>query len=428
SGLATPVAADREERARRAEPSNNKEGLDLIMRDAWVKIYFASVYFDPNNETQKILRGSIKGNDVARKQKKMWESVAADITSQFGVKYTPTKLKAMKEEMTRVVGRVAASHRQRLHAVPTGGGEPRDPSDDPQPCEELWLKAVEHHIFATPRFVGMGEDLEAGVRAEDGFAVPLSYKELTRLSRGSGGKATKRMREETGMSRASQPPLFRMSTTPRADFLPHEKYELVRAHKTWSKETAGLQKRFTTLKAFADHFKLLGSQGKIQVRNDIKEQHIVNFIKNWKSRGEPTAEEVRAKAEKELLAKEKKKSAKNSTDDGLPSDAVNAALSAMAEIVSTEEAEPSGARAPADTFTAPAPLSNTRKRTYAETVEAVARAAEAVERYYTFKYKRATKTQRVGEACDDGQTGDTQSEIAASALEAYIPHSEGAAE
>lgn len=83
---------------------------------------------------------------------------------------------------------MSTAHRQRLCSVKTGGGEP---SEDPEPCNDPWLKAMEHHIFNAPRFAGLG-DLEAGVEVRDSIGAPLSYKQLTRLSRGC---SVKRRRE-----------------------------------------------------------------------------------------------------------------------------------------------------------------------------------------------------------------------------------------
>ncbi|KAF4675322.1 hypothetical protein FOL47_007940 [Perkinsus chesapeaki] len=313
-----------------------------------IKIYFASLFFDDNNEVQKILRGNIGGNDVARRQREQWEKLACDINSLFGVNYTSKNLKQMKEDMTRVVGRVATAHRQRLCAVKTGGGEP---SEDPEPCTEPWLKAIEHHIFSTPRFVGLG-DLEAG---------------------------------------------------------PQEKFDLINTFTNWLEDTKDMEKRFTTMKAYVDHVRVLQSQDKITLRDCFDDQQISNYVKNWKNRNGRPAEEVRAKAESDLLAKTKRIKKENKSTGALKAPvAVSSASSAVERAAEAmEEADRLATEVSDEIITdCPPPLAR-RKRTYAEAIDMVASAAEAVETYFRFMYRKA-KVEKLDRATTTDNDGDDE--------------------
>ncbi|KAF4698963.1 hypothetical protein FOZ63_019802, partial [Perkinsus olseni] len=141
------------------------------------KIYFATLYFNPRDERQKILRGSTCSNDVASLQKNMWQKVTGDINERFGLSYTVKQVKAMRDAMTKVVGRASAVYRQRLASLPTGGGDPI-PTFDPEGCNEPWFLAISGFVFESPRFGGIASGLEAGVEPTDDLGPTLSYKQM----------------------------------------------------------------------------------------------------------------------------------------------------------------------------------------------------------------------------------------------------------
>ncbi|KAF4750989.1 hypothetical protein FOZ62_022511, partial [Perkinsus olseni] len=81
----------------------------------------------------------------------------------------------------------------------------------------------------------------------------------------------------------------------------------------WKKQTANMNQRQASMKAFSEAVLLLRDGGKIALRKAFTAEQILTFIRNWKARGSLPPEEVRAKAEKDLMSKEAKLS---STSEG----------------------------------------------------------------------------------------------------------------
>ncbi|KAF4703166.1 hypothetical protein FOZ63_003408 [Perkinsus olseni] len=92
-----------------------------------------------------------------------------------------------------------------------------------------------------------------------------------------------------------------------------EKYDVLQTYIKWKKQTANMNQRQASMKAFSEAVLLLRDGGKIALRKAFTAEQILTFIRNWKARGSLPPEEVRAKAEKDLMSKEAKLS---STSEG----------------------------------------------------------------------------------------------------------------
>ncbi|EER06855.1 hypothetical protein Pmar_PMAR002224 [Perkinsus marinus ATCC 50983] len=69
------------------------------------KIIFANIYFNHDGDIQRVLTGSIGGNDVAKRQKQKWEQLVDEINALCGTVLTVKGLKAMKDYMTKGDGK-----------------------------------------------------------------------------------------------------------------------------------------------------------------------------------------------------------------------------------------------------------------------------------------------------------------------------------
>ncbi|KAF4649891.1 hypothetical protein FOL47_001609, partial [Perkinsus chesapeaki] len=327
-----------------------------------------------------------------------------------------------------VVGRVSIVRRQRLHPVKTGGGPP---DEEQESFDEEWLSSIQDLIDKNTRFTGLGQNLEAGIKPGDPIARAYGFNELTRMSRSTGriNKCRRGVSSDGGKysitavvmrsiaSAFDEAASFEAGsivysiTSSMATLLPlregvlspQERYDIVLAFLSWEKQAKDSKdsKRYT-LKAFGEAVLVMRENRDIPLalRDSFTVCQICNYIRNWKQRGRPSPEDVRAAAEKELrksmasvttLSRRSTTSASNddaegpaetSTEGDIP-DGTNSLISPPSTLLDRLIPSISPSTVPEAT------MSGT-KRSYSECISSLCDAAEAAKGYYSLMHKKVS--------------------------------------